>query len=97
MRHSPFVWQPPETEGEGGGRRRKKFEDDQERIKEQEEAARAERERVDAVMRTLAQIEGAGVSTNKLGSLVGTDADFIREVCQSELIGLLIVPILNKL
>jgi chromosome segregation ATPase len=36
---------------------------------------------MEAVMRTLASIEGAGnVSTNKLGSLVGTDADFIREI-----------------
>ncbi len=31
-------------------------------------------------MKTLASIEGSAVSTNKLGSLVGTDADLIREV-----------------
>jgi hypothetical protein len=73
--------QPPEGEAEGEGKRRKKFDDEQDRLKEQEAATRAERERMEAVMRTLASIEGAGnVSTNKLGSLVGTDADFIREV-----------------
>jgi len=72
--------QTPESD-EGEGKRRKKFEDNRERLKEQEQATRAERERMEAVMRTLASIGNAGrISTNKLGSLVGTDADFIREV-----------------
>ncbi|KAL6063299.1 Coiled-coil domain-containing protein 93 [Balamuthia mandrillaris] len=74
-------------DGEGSqiGRGRKLFADSmKDKSREAKEAAEAERKRIEAVMKTFASIgEEDAVSSNKIGSLVGTDADLIREIAAS--------------